>query len=294
MRYKKRLSFRWMIISLSLFVAIGFWITPALAQDVDSNGNPMIEQPADRGQVADIGEGTLIEPGDEGSLAVPNEKAADGSYGGRNQAIWIPSSSFDPTSSTTAYNESPIAHRYASSGDGIFTAPVIMPSGVRLINAQYYIYDNTGFPIRLYLYSEGTFPTGYSTLVSADGSLGTSGYKIWSFGLNHTVYNGNYWYQARIDLPTSAGTSAKFWGVRLVYYRQIIYPVSQIFNDVSPGGQWSWAYPSVQALSMSGITQGCPDGPNLFCPDKPVSRAAMATFLARALGLHADFAAWGF
>lgn len=284
---KKRFG---LIIFLVLFAAIGFAISPALAQDVDGDGNPIIEE-----QGRDIVPGTaveLLDPGEE-AVASDEEAVADGTYGGKTQALWIPSSAFDATNSTTVYNESPIAHRYASSGNGIFTAPVTIPSGVRLTNAQYYIYDNTGYPILCSFYREA-FPTGFTTLVAFDGTGGANGYKIWNANLNHTVYNGNYWFQARIDLPTAAGANAKFWGVRLLYYRQIIYPTSQIFSDVPPGGTWSWAYPSIQALSMSGITQGCPDIPNGFCPDKPVSRAAMATFLARALGLHADFSAFGF
>jgi hypothetical protein len=42
---------------------------------------------------------------------------------------------------------------------------------------------------------------------------------------------------------------------------------------------------AVEALAAAGITKGC--GPDRFCPDQPVTRAEMATFLARALGLKA-------
>jgi hypothetical protein len=38
----------------------------------------------------------------------------------------------------------------------------------------------------------------------------------------------------------------------------------------------------VEALAASGITGGC--GGGNFCPDGPVTRAQMATFLAKALG----------
>jgi len=40
---------------------------------------------------------------------------------------------------------------------------------------------------------------------------------------------------------------------------------------------------SIEALAASGITSGCSAQPLRFCPDEPVSRAQMATFLARAL-----------
>jgi hypothetical protein len=41
--------------------------------------------------------------------------------------------------------------------------------------------------------------------------------------------------------------------------------------------------PSIDALAQAGITVGC--GPDIFCPDDPVRRHEMATFLTRALQL---------
>ena len=42
---------------------------------------------------------------------------------------------------------------------------------------------------------------------------------------------------------------------------------------------------NIDALAASGITVGCSQEPLRFCPDEPVSRAQMASLLARALGL---------
>ena len=42
---------------------------------------------------------------------------------------------------------------------------------------------------------------------------------------------------------------------------------------------------SIDALAAARITVGCQSDPLHYCPDKPVTRAQMATFLARALGL---------
>ena len=55
----------------------------------------------------------------------------------------------------------------------------------------------------------------------------------------------------------------------------------QTFPDVAPG---YWAFQAIEALAAAGITTGFPDGE--FKPTNPVTRAQMATFLARALGLH--------
>ena len=41
----------------------------------------------------------------------------------------------------------------------------------------------------------------------------------------------------------------------------------------------------IDALAAANITQGCDVDPARFCPDDPVTRGQMATFLARALGL---------
>ncbi len=53
------------------------------------------------------------------------------------------------------------------------------------------------------------------------------------------------------------------------------------FGDV-PADAWYAA--DVAKLAASGITTGCGDGTN-FCPDQDTTRAQMASFLARALGL---------
>ena len=42
---------------------------------------------------------------------------------------------------------------------------------------------------------------------------------------------------------------------------------------------------SIDALAAAGVTAGCKVEPLRFCPDEPVTRAQMATFVARALGL---------
>ena len=58
-------------------------------------------------------------------------------------------------------------------------------------------------------------------------------------------------------------------------------PATATFPDV-PTTMWAFQY--VEALVASGITQGMPDG--LYHPYDPVTRAQLATFLSRALGLH--------
>nr|MCQ3808614.1 S-layer homology domain-containing protein [Acidimicrobiia bacterium] len=56
------------------------------------------------------------------------------------------------------------------------------------------------------------------------------------------------------------------------------------FTDVDPGGTHS---ADIDALFALGITTGCNTDPLKFCPDNPVTRAQMASFLVRALKLPA-------
>ena len=53
------------------------------------------------------------------------------------------------------------------------------------------------------------------------------------------------------------------------------------FADVSGGPHAR----NIDALAFAGVTGGCSSEPLRYCPDSPVTRAQMATFLARALGL---------
>ncbi|HEX2369913.1 MAG TPA: S-layer homology domain-containing protein [Acidimicrobiia bacterium] len=54
----------------------------------------------------------------------------------------------------------------------------------------------------------------------------------------------------------------------------------RVFDDVTPGSTHAGA---VAAIAAEGITEGCTR--TLYCPEEPVTRAQMASFLARAEGL---------
>ena len=54
------------------------------------------------------------------------------------------------------------------------------------------------------------------------------------------------------------------------------------FADVDEDAWWS---PHVERLANLGITEGCKTEPLSYCPDQPVSRAQMASFLVRAFKL---------
>ena len=58
-------------------------------------------------------------------------------------------------------------------------------------------------------------------------------------------------------------------------------PANATFSDVPTSDPF---FQAIEALAASGITSGCAAGQ--FCPNQPVTRAEMAKFLAKALGLN--------
>ena len=54
------------------------------------------------------------------------------------------------------------------------------------------------------------------------------------------------------------------------------------FDDVWPV---DWAFHEIEAIYREGITSGCADAPKRYCPSGAVTRAQMAVFIARAMGL---------
>ena len=63
------------------------------------------------------------------------------------------------------------------------------------------------------------------------------------------------------------------------------------FSDVSESSVHA---ADIEALRAAGITAGCSQQPLRYCPDQPVTRAQMATFLTRALNLEAPATSAGF
>jgi hypothetical protein len=58
-------------------------------------------------------------------------------------------------------------------------------------------------------------------------------------------------------------------------------PATPTFADVPSN---VFGYSQIEALAASGVTGGC--GSGNFCPNQAVTRAQMAIFLSKALGLY--------
>ena len=95
----------------------------------------------------------------------------------------------------------------------------------------------------------------------------------------------NYTYLLRAAFPRGASTTTRFRQFTVFYKLQVSpAPANASFTDV-PTNHWAFQY--IEALYASGITGGC--GTGLYCPDRAVTRAEMAVFLAKALGLQYPF-----
>jgi hypothetical protein len=109
----------------------------------------------------------------------------------------------------------------------------------------------------------------------------------WDTDLNANPI-GYVWHGAAgeaLVLHVQQGSSPnhQFFGWVEVWWKRSVSPApgSPSFNDVPTNHPF---FQFIEALKASNITGGCGNGN--FCPDNPVTRAQMAVFLAKALGLH--------
>jgi len=171
-------------------------------------------------------------------------------------------------------------------------APLHLPSGA-LVDGYTVIYDDShaveDLELVLSRYWVGAFgATGTAQIGLVFSSTGAPGVRSTWVNLDPDV-TIRYYISATLSTQSYAFTvslpdtvDVRFRGVIVHWKRQISpAPAVQSFPDVAPG---YWAFQSIEALAASEITTGFPDG--TFRPTAPVTRAQMATFLARALGLH--------
>jgi hypothetical protein len=87
------------------------------------------------------------------------------------------------------------------------------------------------------------------------------------------------------NVTADVASDTSFAGCAVFYALQLApAPSVASFTDVPVGHPF---FQVIEALKAAGITAGCTA--TEFCPDAPVTRAAMAAFLARALGLFFPF-----
>ena len=176
---------------------------------------------------------------------------------------------------------------YRTGPEQFVDAQLYLPSGADLQFVRTWGFDNiaaniTFFVQRSCLPDFGAGGGGFVTLLSFSTAGAPGNYSI--FGSLPGVLaidnqSCTYWVRARFD---GTGSGLTLHKARAQYVRQIspIPPGPPSFSDILGHPQRQ----AIEALAASGITGGFPDG--TFRPNIGLTRAQMAAFLARALGLH--------
>ncbi len=168
-------------------------------------------------------------------------------------------------------------------------APLHLPAGALIVGYSV-VYEDSHAVANLsvhletnYVFSSTQGTTQIGPAFQSSGAPGvTTSYvdvapdhTVWhAFGLQKQSY--------AFEVGLAGVVEVKFRGVFVHWYRQVSpAPASATFSDVPTN---HWAFRHIEALADSGITAGC--GATTFCPDAPLTRAQMAVFLAKALGLH--------
>jgi len=206
--------------------------------------------------------------------------------------LWVSAGEFEPYSPDYInWMAGNVGARYVTgSGVAWLSAPVRLPTGALMTGMSVVYEDNdaTGsIEVRLRREWWSLGSRGYERIGPIFDSVGVPGItrSYVDIDPDHTVtYLVNpFTVQAyRLAAYMNDGPALQLRGVIISWKRQISpEPAAATFPDVSPG---FWAFQHIEALAASEITTGFPDG--TFRPTDPVTRAQMATFLARALGLH--------
>lgn len=181
-----------------------------------------------------------------------------------------------------AYWDTGITFRSAGDVAYMLHAPVQLPAGALVTQVGFDGYDvdptlNINWGI-YWVSQSNADTTGHIAWYSSSYSGGA--FNTTADITQHTVDSGKYYF-ALVQLP-KLGQDLAIKGMRITYKLQVSpAPVTASFTDV-PVGHWAFQY--VEAMKASGITTGT--SPTTFSPDGAVTRAQLAVFLSRALGLH--------
>jgi S-layer homology domain len=236
-------------------------------------------------------------------------KAAKSGFGVDDMhVVNVPFSEFFPRFSSASYTTLCCVTeggRWPTASDNILVGTIdagLVPNGARVELLAFYIQDDNGvldanfrgFICRSWVDADGANPDQSCT--AAASSFGNAGDTVVTVDLNlpvryrydidndgtDEVVSYTVWAEFGTDGQEILDGSIRLRQAQVLYRRQISpAPAQASFNDVAPG---DFGFQHIEALFASGITGGC--GGGNFCPDDPLTRAQMAVFLAKALGLH--------
>jgi S-layer homology domain len=218
--------------------------------------------------------------------------------------VQIPATAFRPWDSSQSFTSSNFGRgqRWGNTGGLDFNAPINLPAGAQIV---YLELDGNDTSTTAFLLGsltvcsfDATACTYYPTTgVSVGGDCNIAGFicsglaaapgsgLMESVNLaSENIVVDNY-YQSYSLLAETSGAfdgSIAIGGMIVGYVLQVSpAPATQTFLDVAPA---DFGYQYIEALAASGITGGC--GGGNFCPNGTLTRAQMAIFLAKALGLQ--------
>jgi hypothetical protein len=209
------------------------------------------------------------------------------SYGLTDQVLFLGHAAFRGQDSGVAYHMGADAYLYGNSGNAAFLGTFQLPEGARV--TQMCVYANVGdaadyVQVQLdesRLLAGGQNPPQWSSQGSATDDVAI-GYGVVCTDMSYEFHNFVNGYNVAHDLFAETHGASGFGGVRLTWHRQVSPPPdTATFADVAPD---DFGFQQIEALVASGITGGCGNGN--YCPNATVTRAQMAIFLAKALGLH--------
>ncbi|MCG6963137.1 MAG: S-layer homology domain-containing protein [Acidobacteria bacterium] len=243
------------------------------------------------------------------ALAQSGAPAPPNAYGQADQLTAYYAARWVPFKGTPSPVQDYISGYIGPSATGYYAyywTQVELPNGASLDGLDFLVYDNdanshVGCTL---VGAQGAFPSAgdpdptFDFVAGAStGDAETPGYTVLSptFVVPQIIHAWEDWdgdgaasatafylqcYAQQVD----GNNTLRFWGALLHWHRTISpAPATATFVDVPVG---AFGFQHIEALAASGITAGC-DATH-FCPDAPVTRAQMAVFLAKALGLHWD------
>ncbi|MGV7224827.1 MAG: S-layer homology domain-containing protein [Nitrospinales bacterium] len=234
------------------------------------------------------------------------EEEADFSAGEKLQAYWLGAQAFKPAKGADCldfkeqrevfWNDDDWCGNRWGNENFPLTSVIRLQSGAKLVNAELYTYDSEKrdpYTIKCELNREdwdsGDNPnTHIMATLSTDPDNNGPGYTTSGrISVQERIKNGDHWYQAVCflgDQVRAQGTDLRLFGIRILYRTQVQDGLPTAFDDI---GHLSPRFQNaINALSASGITNGCNAAGDEFCPDDNLTRGQMAVFLAEALGLY--------
>lgn len=175
------------------------------------------------------------------------------------------------------------SRRSAGTNQGI-CGNVHLPTGAALYGITTYTNDTDAGNDITYELLQWDPVAATAAVPFAFTTTGTPGLEVFFRSISGgpiTIDNSQKQYTLCVFHPVT-GTSLLTGGAAFWYKLQVSpAPGTPTFTDVDPSNIY---YQFIEALAASGVTGGCDVG--LYCPDRPITRAEMAVFMAKALGLH--------